>query len=211
MKRKLNLKSRIKELKQAVKSCLPDVKQLSDEQARTILQQYAAAIEPNFTYWMSAAFMSAKTQQGRYAAVENLEVEIRDDHRGMLRNFVTQVDALPDRSAYDAVRPSVYSLHELVSELNGTANLAIMAILENTSAVFIPFLEKVARRLGAKDLTYTKVHGEADIEHAEQFVWAINNELRKDSNYKTNLNLAVKKTEQLLKQIFKYEQNPLTR
>jgi len=202
---KLNLESRIEELKRAVKKYLPNLNQLSDEQARSLLKRYAAAIEPNFTYWMSAAVVSAKTQQGRYAATENLEVEIRDDHRGMLRNFVAQVGALPDRSVHDAVRSAVYPLHELASELNGTANLTIMAILENTSAVFIPYLERAAKNLGAKDLTYTKVHGEADIEHAKQFAWALKYELAKDSNHKTHFDHAAKKTERLLKQIFKYE------
>lgn len=205
MTTKLNLESRIEELKRAVKKYLPSLNQLSDKQARSLLKRYAAAIEPNFTYWMSAAAVSAKTQQGRYAATENLEVEIQDDHRGMLRKFVTQVGALPDRSVYDTVRPAVDPIHELVSELNGTANLTIMAILENTSAVFIPFLERAAKKLGAKDFTYTKVHGEADIEHAQQFVWATKNELAKDPNHKTHFDRAAKKTERLLKQIFKYE------
>lgn len=61
---------------------------LSDVQARDVLQRYTAAIEGNFVAWMGAAVITARSVQGRYAASENLWVEMKNDHAGMLRKFV---------------------------------------------------------------------------------------------------------------------------
>lgn len=52
-----------------------------------------------------------------------------------------------------------------------------MAVLENASRAFVPWLEKAAQRLGVTDLTYTKKHGVADEQHATQFLEAIEAEL----------------------------------
>ena len=64
----------------------------------------------------------------------------------------------------------------MVGEMSGLKNLTLMAVLENTSVEFIPFLEKLATQLGSSNTVYTKIHGEADAAHAQQFAWALDHE-----------------------------------
>ncbi len=41
-------------------------------------------------------------------------------------------------------------------------------MLENTSPEFVPYLKELGKKVGCKDFTYTDVHGEADITHAQE-------------------------------------------
>jgi heme oxygenase-like protein len=75
-----------------------------------------------------------------------------------------------------SVHDEVMKIRNLARELSGVKNIALMAVLESTSAAFIPYLADLAKRLGCNDLTYTDVHGEADIEHANQFLEALSDE-----------------------------------
>jgi hypothetical protein len=189
-------------LKMEVCAFLPNEALLSEQQCRQILARYAAAIEPNFTYWLSAAVISAKSLQGRFAACENLEAEIKENHRGMLRAFVAQARALPDDAAQKEVQLIVNQCQELIGQLNGTVTFAVMAILENTSALFIPFIERIGKRLGVTDLTYTRAHGEADIEHANQFIWALEREIEQDDAWQKHIAAAELLTKAVLETLF---------
>ena len=158
------------------KSFLRPSEGISDDEARKIIKRYAAAIEGNFLAWMGGASISARSVVSKFAADENLWVEIRDDHPSMLRNFAKCAKAEPDAQDFQYVHNEVKAIRNLVGELSGVKNIALMAALENTSASFIPYLAELAKRLGCTDLTYTDVHGEADIEHANQFLEALSDE-----------------------------------
>jgi hypothetical protein len=185
--------------KQEVGGFLPEP---NKEEGARALRKYTAAIEGNFIAWMGVATLCAKSVQGRYAASENLWVEVKDDHAGMLRNFARCAQCEPSLPDYQAVSVEVESIRKMVSRLSGLECLALMAVLENTSGVFVPWLEKVAAELGSTDLKYTKIHGEADIDHADQFAWALSHEIELHENADFTLDNAVKTTLQFLKRIF---------
>lgn len=168
----------IEEVKKQVEKILAPAANISDEQARGIVKKYVAAIEGNFLHWMAGAAISARSPYGKYAAEENLWVELHDDHPGMLRSFARECKAEPNASDFERVRVSVEDIRHTISELSGLKNLVLMMLLENTSAVFIPYLSELAKKLGAKDLTYTDVHGVADITHADQFSRAVSEEVK---------------------------------
>ena len=95
------------------------------------------------------------------------------------------------------------ALYKLTGKLNGLANLTVMAVLENTSLVFIPKLKEFGEKLNVKDFTYTDVHGEADIEHAELFALAMIEEGKRFDNSEELINEASRLTMNLLNKIFK--------
>ena len=66
---------------------LPRVDQLSSEQRRGMIARYTAVLEGNFIYWMTAAYLSVKSEAARPIIIENLMEEVRDSHPAMLRRF----------------------------------------------------------------------------------------------------------------------------
>lgn len=196
-----DIKNSLAMARKQVASFLPQG-ELSEEQMRQIIRRYTAAIEGNFVAWMGAAAITARSVQGRYAASENLWIEMKDDHAGMLRTFAKGAGAEPQTSDYQAVAPGVESIRKMVGGMSGLKNLTLMAVLENTSAEFIPLLEKFAVQLGASDFTYTKVHGEADVMHADQFVWAVEHETKHHEEAEKDIEDTITATVQFLKTLF---------
>ncbi len=176
---------------------------LAKEQKAKILRKYIAAIEGNFVSWMGAATICARSVQGRYAASENLWVEIKDDHAGMLRDFAKSAQCEPGIEDYQAASGAVMSMRGLVARLSGLECLTLMAVLEKTSAVFIPWLEDAAKELGSTNFRYTMVHGEADIGHADQFAWAVSHEMELYENAEEKINTSVQVTVEFLRNIFR--------
>ncbi|MEK6825486.1 MAG: iron-containing redox enzyme family protein [Nanoarchaeota archaeon] len=185
---------------QAVKALLPQ--NVTKEQAKEIIARYTAAFEGNFVAWMAASAIAAQTVQGRYAAEENIEVEMRDNHPGMLRKFSQSSNAAPSKEHYEEISKNIEEIRTLVGELNGVKSIALMTYLENTSAVFIPYLAQLAKRLGCIDFTYTDVHGVADVDHADQFLWALQHEIKKDPKGMGTVEEVFQKAENFLRVIF---------
>jgi len=172
------VKENIETAIEIVRSNLKPVQTISEIEARAIIGRYVAAVEGNFVPWMSAATLYCRSPQGKFAAMENLDVEIRGNHPGMLRSFAKSSNSEPTLKDYNDVQEGVDLMRIFVSKANGLEILTIMATLENVSSVFVPFLEKLAVKLGSEDFTYLSVHGEADIHHANQFIWAIDHEVK---------------------------------
>ncbi len=185
-----------------ISNYLSTLSDLSQEKRSGIIKKYTAAIEGNFVSWMGAVSICARSVQGRYAASENLWIEMMDDHAGMLREFARAAHSEPDVQAYQAVAESVANIRQMVAHLSGLECLTLIATLENTSGVFIPRLEKMAKDLGSNNLRYTKIHGEADIDHANQFAWAITHELGLHKNGEEVVTKTIEMTIQFLKNIF---------
>ena len=161
---------------EAIRKTLDSPFQLSPAHRRKILTGYAAAIGPNFIPWVAAGTISARSLEARYAASENLKEEIGGDHQGMLDRFVASAKAKPTSQDYTRVQPAVTTMRDTVRCMNGLINITLLAYLENTSRAFIPFLAEMAKSRGCKDFEYTTAHGEADVEHAKQFLWALDHE-----------------------------------
>jgi hypothetical protein len=152
---------------------------------------------------MGGASISARSVVSKFATDENLWVEIRDDHPSMLRDFAKCTKAEPNAEDFQYTHNEVMKIRNLVSELSGVKNIALMATLENTSASFIPYLAELAKRLGCKNLTYTDIHGEADVEHADQFLEALSDEQNLGyQNTEKEIDETISLTLDLLKKIF---------
>src|SRR5580704_7628594 len=78
----------------------PDPQQISAQQRRGIIARYTAVLEGNFIYWMTGAYLSARSEESRRIILDNLHEEVRDCHPGMLRKFALSANALP--RDYDA-------------------------------------------------------------------------------------------------------------
>jgi hypothetical protein len=156
-----------------VRSTLKDPQKISVHLARAIIGRYTTAVAGHFTSWMGATAVSAKSELGRHAASENLEIEFKENHVALLFDFAGSAQALPNWDDHSHVRPVVMSVYDMVSDMSGLRNLALMATLESTSTVFIPWLEELAHKCNGRDFRYTQMHGVADIAHAEQFVRAV--------------------------------------
>ena len=180
MNRNINL--RMEEVKARLRDRLKPIKEVTVTEAKDIIGKYTAAIEGNFVPWMAAAALYARSLQGEYTAKENLAVEIKDNHQGILRTFARCAKAEPSLKHYQAVEKAVASMRNFIGKGNGLEALTVMATLENTSTVFIPYLAELARKRGSINLCYTDIHGEADAEHAQLFIWAVEHEMKLDQN-----------------------------
>jgi hypothetical protein len=141
---------------------------------RFMIAKYTAAFAVNFTDWIGKTRPWVRSPEARFALDDNQRCEQEQDHVGMLLRFAMQCDATPEREHYDAVAQKVADIRGLFKDVRaaGLTGLVLLAILENTSMVFIPQLERWAREVGCTDLEYTSVHGEADAEHSNALLKA---------------------------------------
>lgn len=145
------------------------------EQARGVIYKYTKVFEGNFITWMASAALTARSPYARYAASENLWVELRDNHPGMLHAFAESCGALTPGMTVGV--PELKKVRHLVGELSGLKSVALMTLLESTSEVFIPYLVLLAKRLSCGNFEYANIHGTADVAHAEQFAKALREEV----------------------------------
>ena len=147
--------------------------------------------------------ISARSVISKFAVDENLWVEIKDNHPGMLRKFAKNCNAEPNSEDFRYVENEVNAVREIVADLSGIKTITLMATLENTSTAFVPFLAQIGKKLGCKDFTYTDIHGEADIEHADQFLESLTDEQSLGyQNSSKEINNTIKTTLVLLRKIF---------
>jgi len=201
----MTLKEIFQKQTEQVRKYLGNVEFVSEHDAKRTIAKYTAAIEGNFIPWMSAAVIHSRSLQAEYAAKENLEVELGDDHPGMLRQFSIDAHAEPTLDDYRSVQDAVKSIRNLSREGSGLVAITVIATLENTSAAFIPFLAGLAKKRGSKNLTYTDIHGGADIEHANQFIWALEYEKIHYQYPDPTIDQAIQSTCQFIYSIFKLD------
>lgn len=162
----------------SVRDILIPCERLTEQEIRAIIRRYVAAFEGNFIAWVAAAVVSARSTAARLAAYENLQVELKEDHPTLLRHFATHLNAEPYTADFRKVADAVQRIRKLIAEMSGLKTTALLAVIENVSQVEIPYLEQLARKLGSSDLTYTEVHTQADINHANQFIEALFHEIQ---------------------------------
>ncbi len=153
---------------------LPALEDCSDEQLRLIISKYGTFVEL-LSFWsvMWYAYYRVKSNAGREALIDNIECEWKDSHQMMLNTFLEKCDALPSREVQkimrDALKPSWFILQKYAQKDSAFAHISFLALAENTSLSFIHRLAQAATKLWCDDLTYTDIHGEADIKHANLF------------------------------------------
>lgn len=197
------LKTKYDNATSQVATSLKSVETITEDDARKIIQRYTAVFEGNFLSWMSGASITARSVVSRFAADENLWVELKYDHPAMLRNFAVSCNAEPSKEDFKYMHEEIQNTRNMVSELSGLKNICLMGTLENTSAAFIPYMAELGKKLGCTDFTYTDVHGEADIEHANQFLEALSDEQNQGyGSAEQDIDNTIEQTLKLLNKIF---------
>lgn len=170
-------------------SSLPNIGQLSPEARRGIVSRYSSVLEGNFIYWMTGAYLAARSAKARSIIEDNLRTEVRDCHPGMLRRFALAAGSVPRDSDAMAVYRQLSAVRRFVARLLPVPLIAMMAFFEDFIQGFMAYLEELARLQGSSEKEYTEVHGVCDIEHSEELFHALELEMalagdpRPDSEY----------------------------
>jgi Iron-containing redox enzyme len=152
---------------------LPDIDQLTSEERRGIIARYAAVLEGNFIYWMTATLLAVRSKEARPILIDNLHEEIRDSHPVMMRKFAIAAHALPtDRDAL-AVDEDLTKVRRFLGRLSGVQSLVTMAFFEGFIQRFMAYFAGLAIAQGSRDLEYTDVHGVCDIAHTDGLFQAL--------------------------------------
>jgi hypothetical protein len=157
-------------------AALPDPKDLTPEQRRGIIARYSAVLEGNFIYWMTAAYLSVRSEEARPILIENLREEIADCHPEMLRRFAVAAHAYPAEADAMAVRNGLTKVRTFLGRLQGVQNVLTMGFFESYIQRFMSYLADLAVAQGSTDLEYTDVHGVCDIAHSEGLLKALSAE-----------------------------------
>lgn len=146
---------------------LPDPTQLTSEERRGIIARYAAVLEGNFIYWMTAAVLAAKAEQSRPILLDNLFEEVRDCHPLMMRKFALAADAFPTDKDHLAVNDDLTRVRLFLGKLSAVNSVLMMGFFEGFIQKFMSYLASLAAEQGSTEFEYTDVHGVCDIEHTE--------------------------------------------
>jgi Iron-containing redox enzyme len=146
---------------------LPPAAQLSASGRRGIIARYTAVLEGNFIYWMTGAYLAARSEESRSIILDNLLEEVRDSHPLMLRKFAMAANAVPTDADALAVYPELSDVRLFIGRLEAAPILATMAFFESFIQRFMAYLEELAERQGSSEKEYTQVHGVCDIAHSE--------------------------------------------
>ncbi len=171
-----SIKPRIDSEIDSLVAALPAPKDLTPEQRRGIIARYAAVLEGNFIYWMTAAYLSVQSEEARPILIDNLTEEIRDCHPEMMRRFAIAAHAYPTDTDAMAVRDGLTKVRMFLGRLQGVQNVLTMGVFESYIQRFMSYLADLAIAQGSTDLEYTDVHGVCDIAHSEGLLMALSAE-----------------------------------
>jgi hypothetical protein len=146
---------------------LPDPKQLTSEERRGIIARYAAVLEGNFIYWMTAVVLAARAKQSRPILLENLYEEVHDSHPHMLRKFALAANAFPTDKDHLAVNDDLTRVRLFLGKLSPVKSVLMMGFFEGFIQKFMSYLASLAVEQGSGEFEYTDVHGVCDIEHTQ--------------------------------------------
>lgn len=187
--------------KEQVKNALVTPEELSVDQIREVVGNYRVAIEPNFIAWMQQAYATTKSATAKDIIKKNIDDEVSEDHPAMLREFSRSTGVIISPRNYAAVAKPVLKMWELFGGRDPIVNVAVAAVLENTSLVFIPYLAHIAKQAGCTDFTYTDTHGEADILHAQELYRGLVEEMTQGINPWRTVATATSRTVEFLEEI----------
>jgi hypothetical protein len=156
---------------------LPDPDKLSPGERRGIIARYAAVLEGNFIYWMTATYLSAKSEEAHPILLDNLTEEIRDCHPAMLRNFTMAAHAFPTDTDALEVHQDLTNVRLFLGRLSGVQNLLTMAFFEGFIQQFMAYLADLAGAQGSVERVYTDVHGVCDVTHSQELFRAVSAEM----------------------------------
>jgi hypothetical protein len=156
---------------------LPDPNKLTAGERRGIIARYTAVLEGNFIYWMTAAYLSVKSEEARPILLDNLHEEIRDCHPDMLRKFTISAHAFPTDADALEVHQDLTNVRLFLGRLSGVQNLLTMAFFEGFIQQFMGYLADLAGAQGSEERVYTDVHGVCDVAHSQELFRALSVEM----------------------------------
>ena len=156
---------------------LPDPEQLVPDERRALIARYAAVLEGNFIYWMTAARLAVASDEAKAIIEDNLREEVRDNHPGMLRRFALAAHAAPTDADALAVYRNLENVRLFVADLSAVEIVLMMAFFEGFITRFMPYLADLADRQGSAERQYTDVHGVVDVVHTEGLFRALEAEM----------------------------------
>jgi hypothetical protein len=156
---------------------LPNPAKLSTDEGRGIIARYAAVLEGNFIYWMSATYLAVRSGEAKAIIEGNLLEEVKDNHPGMLRRFTLAAQAAPTEVDRSLVDRDLQNVREFVGKLSALEILLMMAFFEGFIAKFMAYLADLAAERGSSEMVYTDVHGVCDISHTQGLFSAYEAEL----------------------------------
>src|SRR5436305_300704 len=119
---------------------LPPAGQLSASGRRGIIARYTAVLEGNFIYWMTGAYLAARSKEARSIITENLLEEVRDSHPLMLRKFAMAAKSQPTDADALVVYPNLSDVRLFIGRLEAAPILAMMAFFESFIQRFMAYL-----------------------------------------------------------------------
>jgi len=155
----------------------PAAESLSPAARRGIIGRYSAVLEGNFIYWMTGAYLAARSNEARSIIVDNLSEEVRDCHPGMLRRFSMAAHSHPSEADALAVYPALSEVRLFIGRLSPAPIITMMAFFEGFIQRFMPYLAELARRQGSEEQEYTDVHSGCDIAHSLELFHALEKEM----------------------------------
>src|SRR5437879_10317048 len=111
---------------------LPDPDRLLPDERRGLIERYAAVLEGNFIYWMTAARLAVASDEAKAIIEDNLREEVRDNHPGMLRRFALAARAVPTETDALAVYRNLEAVRRFVGELSAVKTVLMMADRKST-------------------------------------------------------------------------------
>jgi hypothetical protein len=173
----VSLKPQIDSIIEELIASLPAPEKLNADERRGIIARYTAVLEGNFIYWMTAAYLSAESEEARPILLDNLREEIRDCHPAMLRNFTIAAHAFPTDSDALEVHRDLTNVRLFLGRLSGVENILTMAFFEGFIQQFMAYLATLSEAQGSVERVYTDVHGVCDVAHSQELFRALSAEL----------------------------------
>src|SRR5437867_7922916 len=125
-----SIKRHLQHISEELIASLPAIEELSAAQRRGMIARYSAVLEGNFIYWMTGAYLSAKSEKARSIIEDNLLTEVRDSHPRMLRQFAMAARAVPSDSDALVVYPQLTAVRLFIGRLSTAPIIAMMAFFE---------------------------------------------------------------------------------
>jgi len=172
-----SLKPQIDSIIEELIASIPNPDKLSAGERRGIIARYTAVLEGNFIYWMTATYLSAKSEEARPILLDNLREEIGDCHPAMLRTFTIAAHAFPTDSDALEVHQDLTNVRLFLGRLSGVQNLLTMAFFEGFIQQFMAYLADLAGAQGSVERVYTDVHGVCDVTHSLELFRAVSAEM----------------------------------
>ena len=158
----------------------PEPSRLSAEQRRGILARYTAVLEGNFIYWMTGAYLAARSDETRSIIWDNLHEEVRDAHPEMLRKFALAAHAAPTDADAAAVYPELTQVRRFIGKLSAVKIVLMMGFFEKLIQQWMPYMADLAGLQGSTEREYTDVHGVCDVAHSQELFRALDVEMALD-------------------------------